>query len=182
MALLALHARLFLPPEALSSFDAMPALPVAQTLTRVAQALGVLALWRLTATRWARASAPGDHLELGFARVLSLSLVGHAWQSYVTWLIVAFVPLADPRVWGAVPRPVGDVLGALAVAGYASIAIHDVALYRVIGNTSPAATRLRLPAQRPCCRCWPSSWWPCAGPGGHAREGRRPGGCGMRRV
>ena len=52
VALLALHARLFLPPEALSSFDAMPALPVAQTLTRVAQALGVLALWRLTATRW----------------------------------------------------------------------------------------------------------------------------------
>ena len=72
--------------------------------------------------------------------MLSLSLVGHAWQSYVTWLIVAFVPLADPRVWGAVPRPVGSALGALAVAGYASIAIYDVALYRVIGNTSPAAT------------------------------------------
>jgi hypothetical protein len=140
VALLALHARLFLPPEALSSFDAMPALPVAQTLTRVAQALGVLALWRLTATRWGGPARLGTHLELGFALVLSLSLVGHAWQSYVTWLIVAFVPLADPRVWGAVPRPVGAALGALAVAGYASIAIHDVALYRVIGNTSPAAT------------------------------------------
>ena len=72
--------------------------------------------------------------------MLSLSLVGHAWQSYVTWLIVAFVPLVDPRVWGAVPRREGYVLGALAVAGYASIAIYDVALYRVIGNTSPAAT------------------------------------------
>ena len=140
VALLALHARLFLPPEALSSFDAMPALPVAQTLTRVAQALGVLALWRLTATRWGGPARLGTHLELGFALVLSLSLVGHAWQSYVTWLIVAFVPLADPRVWGAVPRPVGYALGALAVAGYASIAIYDVALYRVIGNTSPAAT------------------------------------------
>ena len=140
VALLALHARLFLPPEALSSFDAMPALPVAQTLTRVAQALGVLALWRLTATRWGGPARLGTHLELGFALVLSLSLVGHAWQSYVTWLIVAFVPLADPRVWGAVPRPVGSALGALAVAGYASIAIYDVALYRVIGNTSPAAT------------------------------------------
>jgi hypothetical protein len=158
VALLALHARLFLPPDALSSFDAMPALPPAQTLTRVAQALGALALWRLTATRWRAAPGavrekdappPGGaagnqrlawHLEFAVALVLSLSLVGHAWQSYVTWLIVAFVPLADPRAWAAVPGWPGRAVAALAVAGYANVALYDVALYRVIGNTSAAAT------------------------------------------
>jgi hypothetical protein len=157
VALLALHARLFLPPDALSSFDAMPALPPAQTLTRVAQALGALALWRLTAARWrpapATGSAPGAgagaevgpdrlarHLEFAVALVLSLSLVGHAWQSYVTWLIVAFVPLADPRAWAAVPGWPGRIVAGLAVAGYAAVALYDVALYRVIGNTSAAAT------------------------------------------
>ena len=150
VALLALHARLFLPPDALSSFDAMPALPPAQTLTRVAQLLGALALWRLTATRWrpapgGRTPGPGPerlawHLEFAVALVLSLSLVGHAWQSYVTWLIVAFVPLADPRAWAAVPGWPGRAVAALAVAGYASVALYDVALYRVIGNASAAAT------------------------------------------
>jgi hypothetical protein len=158
VALLALHARLFLPPDALSSFDAMPALPPAQTLTRVAQGLGLLALWRLTTTRWGHGDgsgrAPGagraargetegrlaEHLELAFALVLSLSLVGHAWQSYVTWLIVAFVPFADPRAWAAVPGVPGRLLAGLAVAGYAGVALYDVALYKVIGNTSGAAT------------------------------------------
>jgi hypothetical protein len=149
VALLALHARLFLPPDALSSFDAMPALPPAQTLTRVAQALGALALWRLTAARWQAAPAAGSgagadrlarHLEFAFALVLSLSLVGHAWQSYLTWLIVAFVPLADPRAWAAVPGWPGRLVAGLAVAGYAGVALYDVALYRVIGNTSAAAT------------------------------------------
>ena len=156
VALLALHARLFLPPDALSSFDAMPDLPPAQALTRVAQLLGALALWRLTATRWrpapeGRAPGPGPgpgpgperlawHLEFAVALVLSLSLVGHAWQSYATWLIVAFVPLADPRAWAAVPGWPGRAVAALAVAGYASVALYDVALYRVIGNASAAAT------------------------------------------
>jgi Glycosyltransferase family 87 len=161
VALLALHARLFLPPDALSSFDAMPALPPAQTLTRVAQGLGLLALWRLTTTRWcpgdrseqegrkepagraergARGGTLAEHLELAFALVLSLSLVGHAWQSYVTWLIVAFVPFADPRAWAAVPGGPGRLLAGLAIAGYAGVALYDVALYKVIGNTSGAAT------------------------------------------
>jgi hypothetical protein len=164
VALLALHARLFLSPEALSSFDAMPALPPAQTLTRVAQGLGLLALWRLTTTRWcpgdrsegeereglkepvgragrgARGDTLAEHLELAFALVLSLSLVGHAWQSYTTWLIVAFVPFADPRAWAAVPGVPGRLLAGLAIAGYAGVALYDVALYKVIGNTSGAAT------------------------------------------
>jgi hypothetical protein len=151
VALQALHARLFLPADALSSFDAMPALPPAQTLTRVAQLLGVLALWRLVEKPLlARpVAAPGDddgaarltaHLELAFALVLSLSLVGHAWQSYVSWLIVAFVPLADPRTWSGLTAPSRWPIAALAVAAYAGIAINDVALYRVIGNSSGAAT------------------------------------------
>lgn len=143
VALLALHARLFLPPEALSSFDAMPYLPAAQTLTRVAQLLGALALWRIVhpgAERRRRTSRLGTHVEFAIALVLSLSLVGHAWQSYVTWLILAMVPLADPALWGGLPRGAARWVAGLAVGGYAAVALNDVWLYKVIGNTTAAAT------------------------------------------
>lgn len=145
VALLALHARLFLPPEALSSFDAMPYLPVAQTLTRVAQLLGALALWRIIdmnrgVGRPSLAGRLGRHVEFAIALVLSLSLVGHAWQSYVTWLILALVPLADPRLWAPLSPVVARWVAGLAVAGYAAIALNDVSLYKVIGSASPAAT------------------------------------------
>jgi hypothetical protein len=72
--------------------------------------------------------------------VLSLSLVGHAWQSYVTWLIVAFVPFADPRTWSRLPDTTRWPIAFLAVVAYAAIAVNDVALYRVVGNSSGAAT------------------------------------------
>lgn len=147
VALLALHARLFLPPQALSSFDAMPHLPAAQTLTRVAQLLGALALWRIVrpgehlgAERRRRPSRLGTHLEFAVALVLSLSLVGHAWQSYVTWLILAVVPLADPALWRGLPRGTARWVAGLAVGGYATVALNDVWLYKVIGNTTLAAT------------------------------------------
>jgi hypothetical protein len=141
VALLALHARLFLPADALSSFDAMPALPAAQLMTRVAQALGALALWRLTRPGPGRAppERAGVLLEFSVALVLSLSLVGHAWQSYVTWLVVAVVALAQPIVWAGVPGGArGWVIG-LAAASYAALALDDVALYKTIGNTSGGA-------------------------------------------
>jgi|GEM_PF-2943300 len=136
VALLALHARLFLPADALSSFDAMPALPVAQLLTRAAQVLGLLALWRLVRPDRPRDDWRGTYLEFGVALVLSLSLVGHAWQSYVTWLIIALAPLADPEVWAAVPGAARGWLVALAGFCYAAIALDDVALYKVVGNTT----------------------------------------------
>ncbi|HEX2033989.1 MAG TPA: glycosyltransferase family 87 protein [Chloroflexota bacterium] len=149
VALLALHARLFLPREALSSFDAMPLVPAAQWMTRVAQVLGALALWGVTRRgrqRVAGAGAPGQgsdrltvHLEFAVALVLSLSLVGHAWQSYVTWLILAFAPLADPRLWQALPPGPRRWVAVLAGGSYAALALHDVALYKVIGTTTPAA-------------------------------------------
>lgn len=144
VALLALHARLFLPAEALSSFDAMPDLPAAQALTRVAQVLGLVALWRLCSPGM---GAPGRNaederrivlLEFAVTLVLSLSLLGHAWQSYVTWLIVAFVPVADPAAWQTVPRIARAWIAGLFVVCYVVLSLNDVALFRVIGNTSTA--------------------------------------------
>jgi hypothetical protein len=143
VALLALHARLFLPLDALGSFDAMPPVPPAQALTRAAQVAGIAALWLLV-TRPTR--HPGKTsgrtaalLEFGVALVLSLSLVGHAWQSYTTWLAVAFVPLADARLWQRVPPRYRAPLILLAGGSYAALALDDVSLYRVVGTTTPAA-------------------------------------------
>ncbi|HEV2122760.1 MAG TPA: glycosyltransferase family 87 protein, partial [Chloroflexota bacterium] len=136
VALLALHARLFLPSEALASFDAMPALPLAVAMTRAAQLLGLVALWRLVTRCGRQQDSVTLSLEFAFTLVLSLSLVGHAWQSYLTWLVVAFVPLADPRPWMALSPRVRRIALVLAAAAYASMAINDVTLHRVTGSTS----------------------------------------------
>ena len=136
VALLALHARLFLPADALSSFDAMPPVPVAQWLTRAAQVLGLVLLWLLVRPHRAASDRPGHLLEFGITLVLSLSLVGHAWQSYTTWLIVAFIPALDPRLWQAVAPRARQPLMALAAASYAALALSDVPLYKVVGNTT----------------------------------------------
>jgi hypothetical protein len=136
VALLALHARLFLPATALSSFDAMPNVPVAQALTHVAQLIGLLALWRVVRPDRDPVDRCGGLLEFSFALVLSLSLIGHAWQSYTTWLIAAFVPLLDPRVWAGVGGRVRPLLIGLAAGCYAALGIDDVALYKVVGNTT----------------------------------------------
>jgi hypothetical protein len=140
VALLAFHARLFLPLESLASFDAMPDLPpAAQALTRASQLLGALALWRLVTRRGRRAEPTTLHLEFSFALALSLVLVGHAWQSYLTWLLVAFVPLADTRLWEALTPRLRLPTALLAGACYAALTVNDVTLHRVVGSTSPAA-------------------------------------------
>jgi hypothetical protein len=124
----------------------MPSLPAAQVLTRVAQALGALALWHLVRRQRPRHDRLGIHLELGVALVLSLSLVGHAWQSYVTWLVVAVVALAQPIVWAGVPGSARRWVIGLAAASYAALALDDVALYKTIGNASgPAPFFASLP-------------------------------------
>jgi hypothetical protein len=117
----------------------MPALPVAQALTRISQALGAYALWRLVTRSGRRADSTGLYLEFSFALVLSLVLVGHAWQSYLTWLVVAFVPLADARLWETLAPRVRWGTALLAGACYAAMAVNDVTLHRVAGSTSTAA-------------------------------------------
>ncbi|HET7770633.1 MAG TPA: glycosyltransferase family 87 protein [Chloroflexota bacterium] len=140
VALLAFHARLFLPLEALASFDEMPPLPWAATaLTRVSQLGGVAALWWLVRRANRRRDARSLLLEFGVALALSLALVGHAWQSYLTWMLVAFVPLTDPEVWTGLnsrARMIAAVVGGVC---YAVMGINDVALHRVVGSTSAAA-------------------------------------------
>lgn len=138
VALLALHARLFLPLEALGSFDDMPYLPAAQWMTRTAQLLGMAALW-LVVRGQRRPSSLVVQLQFAFVLTLSLSLVGHAWQSYVTWLLLAFVPLASAPVWQKVAPRDWPWLGALAAGCYAALAVDDVALHKVIGATTPLA-------------------------------------------
>jgi hypothetical protein len=140
VALLALHARLFLPADALASFGDMPYLPAAQVLTRVAQALGVVALWRLVRAGRPAHDRLGVYLEFGVTLVLSLSLVGHAWQSYVTWLIVAMVPVIQRDTWAGVNgRPAWWIAG-LICASWVALAVNDVALHYAVGPTSiPAA-------------------------------------------
>ena len=136
VALLAFHARLFLPLESLASFDAMPEVPLAQALTRASQLIGVFALWRLVSRRGRILDGTTAYLELCVALVLSLALVGHAWQSYTTWLIIAFVPLADPRLWAPLAPRLRGPLAAAAGLCYACLAINDVSLHRVVGSTS----------------------------------------------
>jgi hypothetical protein len=139
VALLAFHARLFLPLTALASFDAMPAVPLAVALTRTAQVLGVLALWRFVTRRRRRTDQTGLLVEFAFSLVLSLSLVGHAWQSYVSWLVIAFVALADPRLWHALPTSSRAIAVPLGAFCYAALAVNDVTLHRVTGSTSAVA-------------------------------------------
>ena len=139
VALLAFHARLFLPLESLASVDAMPVLPVAQALTRVSQLLGAYALWRLVTRPGRRTDPTALYLEFSFALVLSLVLVGHAWQSYLTWLVVAFVPLADSRLWDALTPRTRWPIALLAGACYAALTVNDVTLHRVTGSTTPTA-------------------------------------------
>lgn len=140
VALLALHARLFLPLEALASFDAMPGLPLAATLlTRASQVAGVVVLWWLVRRPGRRITARTLLLEFGVALSLSLVLVGHAWQSYLTWMILAFIPLADPMVWNGLMRRARVPAALLGGLGYAAMAINDVSLHRVVGSTSVAA-------------------------------------------
>jgi hypothetical protein len=139
VALLALHARLFLPAEALSSFDDMPYLPAAQALTRVAQVFGIAALWRLVQPLRPARDRLGVHLEFAVALVLSLSLVGHAWQSYVTWLIIAMVPVVHQDTWAGLRARRAWSIGAILALSWAALAINDVALHRVVGPTSAAA-------------------------------------------
>jgi len=140
VALLAIHARLFLPLEALASFDAMPVLPLAaHVLTRASQLAGLAALWWLVHRRGRREDGVTRLLEFGVALTLSLVLVGHAWQSYLTWMIVAFVPLADPVVWEGLRTKGRWVVAGLAAACYAAMAVNDVALHKVVGSTSATA-------------------------------------------
>ena len=139
VALLAYHARLFLPLEALASFDAMPDVPLALALTRVSQVLGAVALWRLVRRRSRQNNPLNRYLEVCFTLALSLCLVGHAWQSYVSWLIIAFAPLALPELWQGLARPARWVAAALAGLCYAALGVNDVTLHRVVGSTSVAA-------------------------------------------
>ncbi|HXI16930.1 MAG TPA: glycosyltransferase family 87 protein, partial [Chloroflexota bacterium] len=136
VALLAFHARLFLPLESLASFDAMPEVPLAQALTRASQLIGVFVFWRLVSRHGRASGGTTSYLELCVALVLSIALVGHAWQSYTTWLIIAFVPLADPRLWAPLAPRLRAPLAAAAGLCYAGLAINDVSLHRVVGSTS----------------------------------------------
>ena len=140
VALLAFHARLFLPLEALASFDAMPELPFAATLlTRASQTAGVVVLWQMVRRRRRSTDARTLLLEFGVALSLSLVLVGHAWQSYLTWMIVAFVPLTDAEVWRGLRERARLPAAVLGGACYAAMGINDVTLHRVVGSTSVAA-------------------------------------------
>ena len=55
---------------------------------------------------------------------------------------MAFVPLAHPAAWQALPGAVRGWAIGLAAASYAALALHDVPLYKVVGSTTPAAALL----------------------------------------
>ena len=140
VALLAFHSRLFLPLEALASVDAMPELPwMATALTRGSQLAGMGLLWWLVARPTRRGDARTRLLEFGTALSLSLVLVGHAWQSYLTWMVVAFIPLADVEVWRGLRERARVPAAVLGGVCYAAMGINDVTLHRVVGSTSATA-------------------------------------------
>ncbi len=118
-----LHARLFLSSHAYAFWEALPYLPLAQTLNYVALVGGAWLLLRLVRRERPDSDRIGKTLEFGLALALSLTLSPLTWNHYATTALVGLTALLHPAVRTALPRPARAPIMALGAFAFATLCI-----------------------------------------------------------